>query len=58
MSRNATAIMLAIGVVFFLLPGIAGVTVGGPSAQAGWWLIVVGVILVGATLYSRSRKTS
>ena len=58
MSRNATAILLAIGVVFFLLPGIAGVTVGGPSAQAGWWLIVVGVILVGATLYSRSRKAS
>jgi hypothetical protein len=30
-----------------ILSGIAGVTVGGTSAQAGWWLIVVcGILLV------------
>ena len=27
-----------------LLSGIAGISVGGVSAQAGWWLVVVGLI--------------
>lgn len=56
MSRNETGILLAIGVLLFLLPGIAGITLGGTSAQAGWWLVVVGVILVGVALVRRARQ--
>jgi hypothetical protein len=43
--------------VLFLLSGINGVVAGGVSAQAGWWLVVVG--LIGLALiaidYARSR---
>jgi hypothetical protein len=30
----------------FIMSGIAGISVGGISAQAGWWLVVVGLILL------------
>jgi len=28
-----------------LMSGIAGIAVGGASSQAGWWLVVVGLLL-------------
>ncbi len=40
----------------FLLSGIAGVAVGGPSAIAGWWLVVVGSVLV--VLAARQIRTA
>lgn len=30
-----------------LMSGIGGIAVGGTSAQAGWWLVVVGLLLAG-----------
>jgi hypothetical protein len=40
-------ILLRAVCVLMILSGIAGVVVGGQSAQAGWWLIVVfGVALL------------
>jgi uncharacterized membrane protein HdeD (DUF308 family) len=44
--------------LLFVLSGIAGVTLGGTSAQAGWWLVIIGIImgLVGlAALRTRRR---
>ena len=38
--------VVAIGMLH-LMSGIAGVAVGGVSAHAGWWLVVVGLLLTG-----------
>lgn len=38
--------MLALMAVLFILSGIGGITVGGVSAQAGWWLVAVGLIFL------------
>jgi uncharacterized membrane protein HdeD (DUF308 family) len=44
-SRPRTAvILLVIVAVLFILSGIGGITVGGVSAQAGWWMVAVGFI--------------
>ena len=38
--------------VLMVLSGIAGIAVGGTSAAAGWWLVVVGMALfVAVTAY-------
>ena len=37
-------IALAVIAVLFILSGIGGISTGGVSAQAGWWLVVVGLI--------------
>jgi putative effector of murein hydrolase LrgA (UPF0299 family) len=43
--RPRTAvILLAVIAVLFVLSGIGGITTGGVSAQAGWWLVAVGLI--------------
>jgi uncharacterized membrane protein HdeD (DUF308 family) len=42
---HAKESLLAMLGVLFVLSGIAGVTLGGTSAQAGWWLVVVGIIM-------------
>jgi hypothetical protein len=39
-------IVLALMAVLFILSGIGGITVGGVSAQAGWWLVAVGLIFL------------
>jgi hypothetical protein len=44
-SRSRTAFVVVVGLAF-LLSGIAGVAAGGTSALAGWWLVVVGLVLV------------
>jgi uncharacterized membrane protein HdeD (DUF308 family) len=50
-------ILLAVMAVLFILSGISGITVGGVSAQAGWWLVVVGIIGLAliAVDYARNR---
>ena len=42
-ARIAAIAMVAVASLF-LLSGIAGISSGGDSAQAGWWLVVVGLI--------------
>jgi uncharacterized membrane protein HdeD (DUF308 family) len=42
--HRISRIALAILSLYFLVSGVAGVVVGGTSAQAGWWLVVVGII--------------
>ena len=53
-----TARHVAIGVGVFsvltILSGIAGIVVGGTSAMAGWWLVIVGgALLLAVRLYGR-----
>jgi hypothetical protein len=43
LARIAAIALIAVAVLF-LLSGIAGISLGGVSAQAGWWLVVVGLI--------------
>ena len=43
--RNAV-ILLATMAVLFIVSGIGGITMVGVSAQAGWWLVAVGLIFV------------
>ena len=38
--------LVAFAAGLFVMSGIAGISVGGISAQAGWWLVVVGLILL------------
>ena len=40
--------------VLMVLSGIAGIVVGGTSAMAGWWLVIVGgALLVAVMVYGR-----
>jgi hypothetical protein len=43
LARIAAIAMIAVASLL-VLSGIAGIGIGGPSAQAGWWLVVVGLI--------------
>ena len=43
LARIAVIALIAVAALF-LLSGIAGISLGGVSAQAGWWLVVVGLI--------------
>jgi len=54
---RVAVILLAVMAVLFILSGINGIVVGGVSAQAGWWLVVVGLIglVLIAIDYARSR---
>ena len=47
MSDHAKMIGVVILGLTFVLSGIGGIAVGGANAQAGWWLAVVGLVLVG-----------
>jgi hypothetical protein len=43
--RPRTAvIILAVAAILFVLSGVAGVTQGGVQGQAGWWMVVIGLI--------------
>ncbi len=44
-NHAAKEIALAILGLLFVLSGIGGITLGGTSAQAGWWLVVVGIMM-------------
>ena len=43
--------------LLFVLSGIGGVTLGGTSAQAGWWLLVVGIIMALVGLAALRRRS-
>jgi len=43
LARLAALVLIAVAALF-LLSGIAGISLGGVSAQAGWWLVVVGLL--------------
>ena len=43
LARIAVIVLIAVAALF-LLSGIAGISLGGISAQAGWWLVVVGLV--------------
>ena len=47
MSHHARMLGIVVIGVLLLMSGITGVAVGGVSAQAGWWLVVVGLLLIG-----------
>lgn len=60
MNRHAAKeIALAIFGFLFVLSGIGGITLGGTSAQAGWWLVGVGIIMgvVGLAALRTRRPT-
>ena len=42
--RRGGLYLVGVAAVLFILSGIGGISIGGPSAQAGWWLVVVGLI--------------
>jgi hypothetical protein len=41
-----------------IIGGLAGLAVGGPSAAAGLWGVVVGLVLIAAVAFERSRYRS
>lgn len=45
MNNHAAKIALAIFGLLFVLSGIGGITLGSTPAQAGWWLVVVGILM-------------
>jgi hypothetical protein len=47
MSHHSKMVGVAIIGLLHLMSGLAGIAVGGASAQAGWWLVVVGLVLAG-----------
>ena len=42
--RRTGLYLVAVASVLFVLSGLGGISIGGVSAQAGWWLVVVGLI--------------
>ena len=42
--RRAGLNIVAVAAALFVMSGIAGISLGGVSAQAGWWLVVAGLI--------------
>ena len=58
MSGQATTIALVIIGILFVQSGVAGISVGGTPAQAGWWLVIVGVVLIGAAIIVGRRPSA
>jgi putative effector of murein hydrolase LrgA (UPF0299 family) len=55
--RPRTAVfLLAVIAVLFIGSGIGGITVGGVSAQAGWWLLAVGLIGLALVVIELARR--
>ena len=55
LARIAVLVLIAVAVVV-LLSGVVGIGLGGMPAQAGWWLVVaglVGLVLVAIELRRR-----
>ena len=47
MSHHSKMVGVVIIGLLHLMSGLAGIAVAGASAQAGWWLVVVGLVLSG-----------
>ena len=45
MSHHTKMVGVVVIGLLNLMSGIAGIAVGGTSAPAGWWLVVVGLLL-------------
>jgi hypothetical protein len=43
LARIAVIVLVAVAMVV-LLSGLVGIGIGGISAQAGWWLVVAGLV--------------
>jgi hypothetical protein len=54
--RRAGLYVLGIAAALSLMFGIAGISVGGTSAQAGWWLVVVGLIGIALVAIEIARR--
>lgn len=50
MSHHSKMVGVIVIGLLHLMSGIGGITLGGASAQAGWWLVVVGLLLTGFAL--------
>jgi uncharacterized membrane protein HdeD (DUF308 family) len=59
MTRNRTNVIGVIIGIAFVMSGVAGISVGETSAQAGWWLVIVGSIIGAAAILGllRGRTT-
>jgi hypothetical protein len=49
-------VVVAVAAVLFVMSGIAGISVGGGSAQAGWWLVAVGVLVLAVLVVEHGRR--
>ena len=49
-------VVVAVAAVLCVMSGIAGISVGGGSAQAGWWLVAVGVLVLAVLAVERGRR--
>jgi uncharacterized membrane protein HdeD (DUF308 family) len=49
-------IVLAALAVLFVLSGVAGITRGDVAAQAGWWMVVVGLIGLAIVAMELARR--
>lgn len=53
--RSGLRPLLVAVAVLFMLSGLAGIAVGGPSAAAGWWMLIVGAALLVGIMLERPR---
>ena len=49
-------IILAVVAALFVLSGVAGITLGGVQAQAGWWFVVAGLISLALVAIELARR--
>ena len=49
-------IILAVVAILFVLSGVAGVTQGGVQGQAGWWMVVIGLIGIAIVAMELARR--
>jgi uncharacterized membrane protein HdeD (DUF308 family) len=55
--RPRTAVLILIVVaVLFVLSGFAGISQGGVQAQAGWWMVAVGLIGLALATVELARR--
>jgi hypothetical protein len=58
MTRNHKNVLGVIVGIAFVMSGVAGISVGGTSAQAGWWCVIVGSIIGAAAIVGLIRGRS
>lgn len=49
-------IILAVVAALFVVSGVAGITLGGGQAQAGWWFVVVGLVGLALVAIELARR--
>ena len=53
---RTAVIILAVVAILFVLSGVAGVTQGGVQGQAGWWMVVIGLIGIAIVAMELARR--